>query len=178
MTRKEPWEWALFAAFLAAIVAVIGLGATILLRPVWQFEARVVLAAEPEAVYPYLVEREKRASWQFGLLDIAPLTGKGDRPGDTALLFMSAEGKRWQIDETLDAYEPPHLWRATQQGPDYRTDIEIVLTRQADGTALVWRETRRYRGLFARLMAPLDLIENRKRLDAAFSRLAGFVAGA
>lgn len=173
MHRKEPWEWALIAAFTAALAAMIGLALYAVMKDQWDFEAEVTIAVEPAILFDSIASAKGRSSWQFGVLDVAPLTGDGDAVGDTALVYMRTEGRSWQIDERLVAYDPPRLWQALRSEPGMLSSLRIeIMPSGAGGARVIWRESLRYQGPFSRLIAPFTLFEREEQADASLRRLA------
>ena len=113
-------------------------------------EASVELAAPREAVFPLIVDPVERLRWIDGLVE-AEETGPG--------AFREAieqHGIRVETRVRTVRSEPPGLVEARVEGRGIEATVLNVLEPTADGgTRLTVTVDTRYRGLAARLVAPV-----------------------
>jgi len=113
-------------------------------------EASVELAAPPEAVFPLIVEPAERLRWIDGLVE-AEETGPG--------AFREAieqHGIRVETRVRTVRSQPPALVEARVEGRGIEATVRNVLEPTGNGrTRLTVTVETRYRGLAARLVAPV-----------------------
>jgi carbon monoxide dehydrogenase subunit G len=113
-------------------------------------EASVELAAPPEEVFPLIVDPTARLRWIDGLVE-AEATGPGS--------FREAieqHGIRVETRVRTIRSEPPRLVEARVEGRGIEATVRNVLEPTGDdGTRLTVTVETRYRGLAARLVAPV-----------------------
>jgi len=115
-------------------------------------QASVELDAPPEAVFPLIVEPAERLRWIDGLVE-AEETGPG--------AFREAieqHGIRVETRVRTVRSEPPRLVEARVEGRGIEATVRNVLEPLGDdgtGTRLTVTVETRYRGLAARLVAPV-----------------------
>ncbi len=172
MHRKEPWEWTLLGALALVVAGVLALGGFLVGKETWRFEVGAGIAAPPAQVFDWLTRREKRLLWEPDLIDIAPLTGTAGEAGSTELLYLRRDGDRWQIEERWLRVLPGRRLDVERVGDALRVRIAITITPAPHGGALSWREVRHYETWPDRILAPLEVIERKSRLEAGLARLA------
>jgi carbon monoxide dehydrogenase subunit G len=113
-------------------------------------EASVELSAPPEAVFPLIVDPAERLRWIDGLVE-AEEAGPG--------AFREAveqHGIRVETRVRTVRSEPPRLVEAHVEGRGIEATVRNVLEATDDGgTRLTVTVDTRYRGLAARLVAPV-----------------------
>jgi carbon monoxide dehydrogenase subunit G len=113
-------------------------------------EASIELAAPPEIVFPLIVEPAERLRWIDGLVE-AEETGPG--------AFREAieqHGIRVETRVRTVRSEPPALVEARVEGRGIEATVRNILEPNGDGgTRLTVTVETRYRGLAARLVAPV-----------------------
>ena len=113
-------------------------------------EASVELAAPPAAVFPLIVDPAERLRWIDGLVE-AEETGPGS--------FREAieqHGIRVETRVRTIRSEPPDLVEARVEGRGIEATVHNLLEPNGDGgTRLTVTVDTRYRGLAARLVAPV-----------------------
>jgi carbon monoxide dehydrogenase subunit G len=112
-------------------------------------EANVDLAAPPEAVFPLIVDPAGRLRWIDGLVE-AETTGP-----DTFREVIEQHGLRVETRVRTLRSEPPRLVEAEVSGRGIEATVSNVLEPEGAGTRLTVTVETRYRGLAARLVAPV-----------------------
>lgn len=113
-------------------------------------EASVELAAPPEEVFPLIVDPAARLRWIDGLVE-AEATGP-----DSFREAIEQHGIRVETSVRTVRSEPPTLVEARVDGRGIEATVRNVLEPDGDGgTRLTVTVDTRYRGLAARLVAPV-----------------------
>ncbi|WP_281300476.1 MULTISPECIES: SRPBCC family protein [unclassified Iodidimonas] len=172
MHKKEPWEWAILGGLALAGLLILGFFTHAYLKSQWVIEIALDLPAPPEAAFHLLSDPESRVAWQFGVTDIAPLTGEGHAIGATRMIYLRVDGKPRQISETQRVYDRPRLWAVVQEAADAEIEVRAQLQPAPLGSHLIWRETWRYQTPMARFLAPFETGTRKAQIERALDRLA------
>jgi carbon monoxide dehydrogenase subunit G len=133
-------------------------------------EASVELAAPPEAVFPLIVDPAERLRWIDGLVE-AEETGPGSYRE-----AIEQHGIRVETRVRTIRSEPPGLVEARVEGRGIEATIRNVLEPTGDGgTRLTVTVETRYRGLAARLVAPVVGRRAQASLERSLARLEQLV---
>ncbi len=169
------WEWVILAGFWLAITGALGLGAWSFLHEDWRVRVEAELPTPPSAAFAAFDEPARRLAWEPGVVAITPLVGDGRQTGDTRLVFLAREGRRWQEEERILERRPPRRLSLERHGPlrDVRIAIEIapLQKRGASGSRLVWDEKVRYHDPLDRLFGWWRAHERHHRLERALVML-------
>ena len=135
--------------------------------------AEALIAAAPEAVFPWLVEPERIARWIGGTVECRAVEGGGVHQ------VVEQAGRRIEIDSQVTESRPPrHL--VVQKASPGLFDMTMThdLSLEDGGTRLVISLSAELRSLMARLAAPLIAHQVQVKLEEDVERLKGLVEAA
>jgi carbon monoxide dehydrogenase subunit G len=129
-------------------------------------EASIELAAPPDAVFPLIVDPAERLRWIDGLVE-AESTGP-----DTFREAIERHGLRVETRVRTIRSEPPGIVDAQVSGRGIEATVRNVLEPTgAGGTRLTVTVETRYRGLAARLVAPVVGRQAQASLERSLANL-------
>ena len=132
-------------------------------------EASVEIEAPPEQVFPWLAEPERRLQWVHGL-EVSERTEEGrfrEVVGD--------HGIRTEVDVATTVSDPPARLEARMRGRGLEASVRNRLEPTASGTRLNVTVESEYRGLLARVAAPLVTRHAQSALERSLERLKQLV---
>lgn len=135
-------------------------------------EASIELAAPPEQVFPLIAEPAGRLRWIDGLVE-AETTGPGE--------FREAieqHGLRVETRVRTIRSEPPHVVEAVVSGRGIEATVRNQLEPAPAGTRLTVTVDTRYRGLAARLVAPVIGRRAQASLERSLANLRALLEAA
>jgi carbon monoxide dehydrogenase subunit G len=128
-------------------------------------EASVEIAARPEAVFARIVDPAERLRWVKGLVESEPTGGSGYRE------VVEDHGLRLEMDvETIRA-EPPLALDGHMTGRGFEATVRNQLEETDGGTRLTVTVDTEYKGLAARLAAPVVTRHAQASLEASLATL-------
>lgn len=132
-------------------------------------EASVELAAPPEAVFAWLVDPALRLRWVEGLVESVETA-----PGRFREL-VEQHGLRARLEVETVRSEPPLLVEAHMTGRGLEATVRNELEPTPSGTRLAVTVETSYRGLAARLAAPVVSRHAEASLERSLARLEELV---
>lgn len=135
--------------------------------------AEAVIAASPEAVFPWLVEPERIARWIGGTIECRAVEGGGVHQ------VVEQSGRRIEIDSQVTESQPPRRLVVQKVSPGlFDMTMTHDLTPEAGGTRLVISLSAELRSRLARLAAPMIARQVQAKLEEDVERLKGLVEAA
>lgn len=129
-------------------------------------EASIELAAPAAAVFPWLLEPERRLRWVDGL-------ATSERLGEGRFReVVSGLGRRSEVEVEVVRCEPPRLLVARMRSRDFEATLVDRLEETRSGTRLTIAVEPELRSLSARLGAPVVVRALRHSLERSLETLA------
>ncbi len=139
----------------------------------YEAHAEAVIAAAPEAVFPWLVEPERIARWVGGVVECRAVEGGGVHR------VIEQAGRRIEIDSQVTESRPPRRLVVQQVSPGlFDMTMTHDLTPEDGGTRLVISLSAELRSRLARLAAPMIARQVQASLTEDVERLKGLVEAA
>jgi uncharacterized protein YndB with AHSA1/START domain len=138
-------------------------------------EHAVEIDASPDAVFPYLVDGERRLRWMGALRETEQLTEGPPAVGSRWRDVFEELGQRIELEAKVTAYEPPRrlVVKLSSSAADAETEQRLDA---AEGrtrlTAVIETE---YKSFTARLAAGIVTHHTQRQLEADLAALKGLV---
>ncbi len=173
MERLRRGAWALGAVLALAAVGYAGyqLSAE---RP-QRSQARVGIRLPPDAVFPYLLEPRHLTRWVAGLEQTQRITPGDARVGARTQEIVAIDGRRFQLESEITAYEPGRRLALTVDNQGFTTTATYTLVPDPQGTTLKLVQDITYHIWLAQLFAPLLALPVQQRLAGDLERLKALV---
>jgi uncharacterized protein YndB with AHSA1/START domain len=134
-------------------------------------EHSVEIERPPEAVFPYLVEADKRLRWMGALKEAAQLTDGPPGLGTRFRDVFEQSGQRIEIDTEIVEWEPSERLGTRLRGSAFEASGRQRLERLDGGTRVTTSLETEYRSRIARLMAGVITRQAQAQLERDHARL-------
>jgi uncharacterized protein YndB with AHSA1/START domain len=139
------------------------------------FSRSIELSQPPEAVFPWLLEKDKVPRWTSDLARYeqdAPL-----RPGAHVKQVLAIAGSEFPLDLELTRYEPPRAIETRTSTSGVEIVITYALTADGGGTRLTQTLEGKASSMKARMIMPVVQGRLEKKIAADLERLRAVVGG-
>ena len=109
--------------------------------------ASIDIAATPEAVFTWLIERDKQERWMGDTIEWLPSDPSQLRAGYRGTEIMQTPGRPTEAQVELTAYDPPRELAAAHEHELFRSQARFRLTGAGSGTNVESSIRIRYRSL-------------------------------
>jgi uncharacterized protein YndB with AHSA1/START domain len=134
-------------------------------------EHSVEIDRPPEAVFPYLVEAEKRLRWMGALKEAEQLTDGSPGLGTRFRDVFEDRGQRFEIDTEIVEWEPGERLGTRLRANAFESSGRQELERLDGRTRLTTTIETEYRSRMARLMAGVITRHAQTQLEQDHARL-------
>ena len=138
-------------------------------------EHAVEIDAPASAIFPYLVESEKRLAWMGALVESEQLTGGRPGIGTRFRDVFEEYGQRIEIDAELVEVDPGRRLRVRLDANGFDAVSTQELEEARDRTRVKAVVETDYKMLAARLLGPVVARHAQKQLEADLARLKEIV---
>ncbi len=136
----------------------------------------VVIAAAPEAVFPWLTEPQKLTQWLGGLVESRPLGDGVLRVGARSIEVVEENGRRIEMETVVTRLEPARTLAARIEASPFACDVEYELAPVAGGTEVRYSSEVRMKGAM-RILTPLLAGAIRRKTGTDLASLKRAVEG-
>jgi uncharacterized protein YndB with AHSA1/START domain len=138
-------------------------------------EHSVEIDRPPEAVFPYLVEAEKRLRWMGALTEAEQVTNGPPGLGTRFRDVFESHGQRFEIDAEIVEWEPSERLATRLRANAFESTGRQRLDRLDGRTRLTSTVETEYRSRMARLMAGVITRHAQTQLEEDHARLKEIV---
>ncbi|MCK5041662.1 MAG: SRPBCC family protein [Sphingomonadales bacterium] len=171
MRRHSTYEKVMVMLVTLVIVTIIGFFARAALSPSVSYEGRIEISASPSDVWPYLVDEDKRTSWQTGVRTVVNLMGGELMMGSRSIVIKKINGEQWEIEEEVIDYIDGQTIAVIHSAEQYVEDIVIFIEQKEGMVEISYRSHKVHNDLMKNVLAPWFAYKNKQALTISLVAL-------
>jgi carbon monoxide dehydrogenase subunit G len=138
-------------------------------------EASVDIERPAEAIFPWLLERDKRLQWVEGLESSDPLDGPEPRAGSRFRETIAQHGLRTTVETRIAEIDPPRRLTLAVDGRRFEVRTETRLEERDGRTRVVSSIDTKVRGLGGRVAGAVVSSQAQGSLERSLATLKRLV---